>query len=208
MRWILTLVIVSLSAPAFAQEAPAHKTEKDRLSYAMGMDLGAQLKSRAVDIDPAVFARGLKDALSGAKTVMTADEAKATITALQTAMQAKQAEMMKGATDKAKADGDAFLAANKAKAGVVTLPSGIQYKIMTAGTGKKPTIDDTVVCQYRGTLVNGMEFDSTYSRKEPATFPVRSAIKAWIEILPLMPVGSKWHDRLANCSRCALSNMK
>jgi len=192
MREMLTFVMLLLPVFAYAQEAPALKTEKDRLSYAMGMDLGNQMKARAVELDPAVFARGLKDALSGAKTALTEAEARAAITTLQTALQAKQAEMTKLGMAKNKTDGDAFLAANKAKAGVVTLPSGVQYKILTAGTGKKPTLDDTVVCQYRGTLVNGTEFDSSYSRKEPATFPVKGVIKGWTEILQLMPVGSRW----------------
>jgi FKBP-type peptidyl-prolyl cis-trans isomerase FklB len=192
MRWILMLVMMSLSALAGAQEAPALKTEKDKLSYAMGMDLGNQLKTRSMDIDPAVFGRGLKDALSGSKTLLTEDEAKAIITELQKAMMAKQAEAAKALAERNKQEGDAFLAANKAKAGVVTLPSGLQYRALTTGTGKMPTIDDTVVCQYRGTLVGGKEFDSSYKRGQPATFPVKGVIKGWTEVLQLMPVGSKW----------------
>lgn len=192
MRWMLTLVMISLPALARAQEAPALKTEKDKLSYAMGMDLGTQLKRQSVDIDPAVFGQGLKDALSGSKTLLTEAEAKVVIGELQKAMIAKQAEASKAIADKNKAEGDAFLAANKAKEGVVTLPSGLQYKILTAGTGPKPTLNDTVVCQYRGTLINGKEFDSSYKRKEPATFPVKGVIKGWTEVLQLMPVGSKW----------------
>ena len=192
MRWMLTVVMMLLPAFAAAQEAPALKTEKEKLSYAMGMDLGTQLKARSVDIDPAVFARGLKDALSGSKTLLTDAEAKAIITELQKAMMVKQAEAAKIAGEKNRAEGDAFLAANKAKPGVVALPSGLQYKVLTMGTGNKPTLDSTVVCQYRGTLINGTEFDSSYSRKEPATFPVKGVIKGWTEILQLMPAGSKW----------------
>ena len=192
MRWMLTIVMMVLPALTFAQEAPALKTEKDKLSYAMGMDLGRQLKSRSVDIDPAVFGRALKDALSGSKTLLTDEESKAIITELQKAMMAKQVEAAKVAGEKNKAEGDAYLAANKTKDGVVALPSGVQYKVLTTGTGKKPTLDDTVVCQYRGTLINGTEFDSSYSRNQPATFPVKGVIKGWTEILQLMPVGSKW----------------
>jgi FKBP-type peptidyl-prolyl cis-trans isomerase len=156
------------------------------------MDLGAQLKARPVDIDPAIFARGLRDALSGAKTVLTEDEAKTIIATLQMAQVASQAAMAKAVSDKNKVEGDAFLAANKAQPGVVTLLSGLQYKILTTGTGKKPTAADTVVCHYRGTLINGKEFDSSYKRGEPASFPVVKVIKGWTEVLQLMPVGSKW----------------
>lgn len=192
MRWMLMLVMVSLPALTSAQEAPVLKTEKDKLSYAMGMDLGNQLKTRSVDIDPAVFGQGLKDALSGSKTLLTEAEAKAIISELQMKMVARNAEAAKVAGEKNKAEGEAFLAANKPKEGVVTLPSGVQYKVLTAGTGKKPTLDDTVVCHYRGTLINGEEFDSSYQRNEPATFPVKGVIKGWTEVLQLMPVGSKW----------------
>jgi FKBP-type peptidyl-prolyl cis-trans isomerase FklB len=192
MRWILAIVMVALPVLAAAQEAPALKTEKDKLSYAMGMDLGAQLKARTVDIDPAIFARGLRDALSGVKTVLTEDEAKTIIATLQKAQVARQAAMAKAVGDKNKAEGDAFLAANKAKSGVVALPSGLQYKILTTGTGKKPTAADTVVCQYRGTTLDGKEFDSSYKRAEPASFPVGKVIRGWTEVLQLMPVGSKW----------------
>jgi FKBP-type peptidyl-prolyl cis-trans isomerase FklB len=192
MRWILTLALALLPALAAAQEAPALKTEKDKLSYAMGMDLGNQLKTRSVDIDPALFARGLTDALAGGKTLLTPEEAKTVIAELQKAILVRQTAEAKAAGDKNKKEGDAFLAANKAKDGVVTLASGIQYRVLSPGTGKQPTIDDTVVCQYRGTLIDGKEFDSSYKRGQPATFPVKGVIKGWTEILQLMPVGSKW----------------
>jgi FKBP-type peptidyl-prolyl cis-trans isomerase len=192
MRWIVALAMLFLPAFAAAQDAPALKSEKERLSYAMGMDLGGQLKVQSVDIDPALFAEGLKAALAGGKTLLTDAEAKAAISKLQLARVAKQAAAAQASGAKNKADGDAFLAANKAKEGVVTLPSGLQYKILTAGTGRKPTIDDTVACQYRGTLLDGKEFDSSYKRGQPATFPVKGVIKGWTEVLQLMPVGSKW----------------
>lgn len=192
MRVILTMILAVLPALASAQEAPALKTEKDKLSYALGMDLGGQFKARSVDVDPALLAKGLQDALSGGKTIMTPDEAKAVIASLQQAIAAKQAAEAKAAADKNKAEGDAYLAANKAKDGVVTLPSGLQYKVLTTGTGKKPLPTDTVVCNYRGTLIDGKEFDSSYTRGQPATFPVDKVIKGWTEVLQLMPVGSKW----------------
>jgi FKBP-type peptidyl-prolyl cis-trans isomerase FklB len=178
-------------APA-AAGAETLATPKDRLSYAMGMDLGNQLRTRAVDIDPAVFERGLRAALAGSPTLLTADEAKAAIAELQKAMMAQQAAAAKAASEKNKAEGEAFLAANKAKEGVVTLPSGLQYKVLAAGTGNKPTADDTVVCQYRVSHVDGKEIDSSYKRGEPMTMPVKAGIKGWSEVLPLMAVGSKW----------------
>jgi len=181
-----------LPALAAAQEAPALKTDKEKLSYAMGMDLGNQLKSRAVDIDPAIFAQALKAALSGEKTLLTEVEAKTVIAELQKAILVKQAAEAKVVGTKNKTEGDAFMAANKAKEGVVTLPSGLQYKVITTGTGPKPTLEQTVVCQYRGTLIDGKEFDSSYKRGQPATFPVNKVIKGWTEVLQLMPVGSKW----------------
>ncbi len=167
-------------------------TQKDKFSYALGMNLGASLHKQAVPVDPNILARGLKDVLAGGKTAMTEDQAKATLMAVQAEMRKKQEEQMQIAGAAGKKEGEAFLAANKSKEGVVTLPSGLQYKILTQGTGPKPTAADSVVCNYRGTLINGTEFDSSYKRGEPATFPVSGVIKGWTEALQLMPVGSKW----------------
>jgi len=184
--------LAALPVMAGAQDASPLKTDKDKLSYAMGMDLGGQLKANAVEIDPALFIEGLRAALAGGKTLLTDAEAKAAISKLQMAMVSKQAALAKAAGDKNKAEGDAFLAANKAKPGVVTLPSGLQYKILTPGTGRKPLATDTVVCQYRGTTLDGKEFDSSYKRGEPASFPLNKVIRGWTEVLQLMPLGSKW----------------
>jgi FKBP-type peptidyl-prolyl cis-trans isomerase FklB len=123
---------------------------------------------------------------------MTDDEAKAVLTGLQGELQKKQEAMMSAMGSANKKEGDAFLAANKSKDGVVALPSGLQYKILTKGSGPKPSAGDTVVCNYRGTLINGKEFDSSYKRGQPASFPVAGVIKGWTEALQLMPVGSKW----------------
>lgn len=171
-------------------------SRKQKFSYALGMNiangLGANLKKQGVDVDWSLLAQGLKDGASGAKTRMTEDEAKAVLTEVQNDVRKEQQEKMKEAGDKNKSEGQAFLAANKDKEGVKTLTSGLQYKVMTEGTGPKPTAADTVVCNYRGTLINGTEFDSSYKRGEPATFPVGGVIKGWTEALQLMPVGSKW----------------
>jgi FKBP-type peptidyl-prolyl cis-trans isomerase FklB len=168
------------------------KTQKDKASYAVGMSIGTGLKRQALPVDPAVVARGLRDAMTGAKPLMTEDQLKEVLTQLQTDMRAKQQAKSEAAASGNKKLGDAFMSENKAKDGVVTLPSGLQYKVLTAGTGPKPTASDTVSCNYKGTLIDGTEFDSSYKRGEAASFPVGGVIKGWTEALQLMPVGSKW----------------
>src|SRR5450759_4079896 len=184
------------TAAKSAAAAPALKTRKEKFSYALGMNIGTGysqgLKKQSVEFDPNLVSQGLKDAMSGGKTRLTQEEAQAVLTEVQTEAKKQQQEKMQQAAAANKTEGEAFLAANKAKDGVVTLPSGLQYKILTAGTGPKPTASDSVVCNYRGTLINGTEFDSSYKRGEPATFPVSGVIKGWTEALQLMPVGSKW----------------
>jgi FKBP-type peptidyl-prolyl cis-trans isomerase len=167
-------------------------TKKEKVSYAIGADLGGKLKTSSIEVDPNILTRALKDSLTGAKSAMTEDEVRATLSDLTKDLQQKQAALNKEKADKNKKDGDAFLAANKTKEGVVALPSGLQYKILKAGTGPKPTAADTVVCNYKGTLIDGKEFDSSYKRGQPATFPVGGVIKGWTEALQLMPVGSTW----------------
>jgi len=157
-----------------------------------GAGLGANLKRQSVEYDPALVVQGFKDALTGAKTRITPGEAQAVLKEVQEEVAKEQQAKMKEVGAKNKAEGDAFLAANKSKEGVVTLQSGLQYKILTEGTGPRPTAADTVVCNYRGTLVDGTEFDSSYKRGQPATFPVGGVIKGWTEALQLMSVGSKW----------------
>ena len=156
------------------------------------MKMGENLHKQSVPVDPAILARGLKDGLTGGKTLLTDEEAQAAITAVQNDLRKQQQEKMQEAAAANKKEGDAFLSANKGKEGVVTLPSGLQYKILKEGTGPKPTASDSVVCNYRGTLINGTEFDSSYKRGQPATFPVSGVIKGWTEALQLMPVESKW----------------
>lgn len=167
-------------------------TQKEKLSYAIGMNIGQSMKKDALDIDPAILTRALKDALAGSKPQMTEEEAKAVITTFRNEMIAKKQAEEKKISDANKQAGEQFLATNKTREGVVTLPSGLQYKIIKQGDGPKPTATDTVETNYRGTLINGTEFDSSYKRGEPATFPVNQVIKGWTEALQLMPVGSKW----------------
>src|ERR1043165_4694823 len=195
------------SQPATAAKAPAKPptktgaataltTRKDKFSYALGMNfgkgIGERLKAENIEFDPAIVARAVKEALAGAKLQLTDDQAKAVLTEVQTEVAKKHQELEKQLADKNKAAGDAYQAANKAKDGVVTLPDGLQYKILTPGTGPKPTATDTIVANYKGTFVDGKEFDNSYTRHEPITIPVTGVIKGWTEALQLMPVGSKW----------------
>jgi len=169
-------------------------TQKQKNSYALGMNVGAGMRKQGLDqkVDPALVARGLRDALGGAKTAMTEDEMKTTIQALANEFRAAQEAKAKEAGATSRKEGESFLAANKTKEGVKVLPDGLQYKVLTEGNGPKPTASDTVTVNYRGTLINGTEFDSSYKRGQPASFPVGGVIKGWTEALQLMPVGSKW----------------
>ena len=167
-------------------------TEKDKQSYAIGLNVGKSLHRDDIDVDPKIVLQGLQDALADGKVLLTDDEIKTVMTDLQNQVRQKQEEKRQALAESNKKDGAAFLAANATKQGVVTLPSGLQYKVLTPGTGPKPTATDTVVCNYRGTLLDNTEFDSSYKRGQPATFPVSGVIKGWTEALQLMPVGSKW----------------
>ena len=168
------------------------KTQKDKFSYALGMNIGNGMKRQGVEVDPNILVRGMKDALAGRKPLLTEEEARAAVMQVQNEVRQKQQEKEQAAGAVNKKQGEEFLTANKAKDGVVSLPSGLQYKILAAGTGPKPVATDSVVCNYRGTLIDGKEFDSSYKRGQPATFPVNGVIKGWTEALQLMPVGSKW----------------
>lgn len=190
------LVVMAVSALFFAAAAYGEemslKDSKDKVSYAIGLDVGNAMKKQSIDINTDVFIRGVKDALSGGQKLMTDDEVRETMTAFSHEMAEKQKEKMKKLGDKNKQEGDAFLAENKKKEGIKTLPSGLQYKVITEGSGKTPTGSDTVTVNYRGTLIDGTEFDSSYKRGQPATFPVNGVIKGWTEALQLMKEGAKW----------------
>jgi FKBP-type peptidyl-prolyl cis-trans isomerase len=180
-------------APAQAdQGSPALEDDKDKSSYAVGMNLGGALRRQSTELDVDLIVRGFRDALAGEKTLLSPVEMRAILSRLQSELKTKQAALLGERAAKSKADSEAFLAANKVKEGVITLESGLQYRILKAGDGKKPTVNDTVVCHYRGTLIDGTEFDSSYKRAQPATLTVRKLVKGWTEALQLMPVGSKW----------------
>ena len=192
LQLIVVLGILVLVSQVGAKEDLVLKNQKDKISYVIGMDIGNNLKKQSIDIDSDILARGIKDALSGGKTLMTEQEIREVSTAFQKEMMAKQEERNKKLGEKNKKEGEAFLAENKKKEGVKTLPSGLQYKVIKAGTGKKPKSIDTVTTHYRGTLTDGTEFDSSYRRGQPATFPVTGVIPGWTEALQLMEEGAKW----------------
>lgn len=168
------------------------KDEKDKISYGYGMEIGKNLKRQGIEINPDLLAQGLKATLNGDKTLLTEEEVRATMMAFQQKMQSQRAEKQKKEGEENKGKGEAFLAENKKKEGVQTTASGLQYKVITKGTGPMPKSEDTVKTHYRGTLIDGTEFDSSYKRGEPATFGVTQVIKGWTEALLMMPVGSKW----------------
>jgi FKBP-type peptidyl-prolyl cis-trans isomerase FklB len=189
LKLIVILGILFLVSQVNAQENLVLKNQKDKISYIIGMDIGTNLKKQSIDIDSNILAKGVKDALAGTKPLLTEQEIQETMMAFQKEMMAKQEEIGK----KNKKEGEAFLAENKKKEGVKTLPSGLQYKVIKAGTGKKPKLSDTVTAHYRGTLIDGTEFDSSYKRGQPATFPVSGGmIPGWTEALQLMEEGAKW----------------
>jgi FKBP-type peptidyl-prolyl cis-trans isomerase FklB len=193
-KWILPVVIALLTTTAaVAQEtAPELKTDKDKFSYALGMNFGENFRKQGLDLDPTVFAKAFADAFNAGKTSMSEDDMKTVLTAAAQEIRKKQAAVQAEKAAQAQAEGEKFLAENKTKEGVVALPSGLQYKVLKQGTGEKPTPEDTVVCNYKGTLINGTEFDASDKHGGPATFPVKGVISGWTEALQLMPVGSKW----------------
>jgi FKBP-type peptidyl-prolyl cis-trans isomerase len=182
------------STTSSAAAAGALTTDKQKASYALGMNIakGLSQQMKPGDIDNASLVRGIKDALAGTKPLLTTEQAVAALAQLQKTVQSEEASAMQQASETNIKEGDAFLAANKTKEGVVTLPSGLQYKIITEGKGPKPAATDTVVCNYRGKLLNGKEFDSSYKRGQPASFPLNQVIKGWTEGVQLMSTGSTY----------------
>jgi FKBP-type peptidyl-prolyl cis-trans isomerase len=183
-------------APAATSQTPApvpaFKTQKEKVSYAIGMEMGKGVKAQGIDVDSNILLQGLKDALSDAKPQMSEEELKQVITGLQQEMRQKQMQIQETAAAENKTKGETFLAANAKKDGVVALPDGLQYKILTAGEGKKPAETDTVLCNYKGTFLDGTEFDSSAKAGKPVPFEVKNVIPGFKEVLQLMPVGSKW----------------
>jgi FKBP-type peptidyl-prolyl cis-trans isomerase FklB len=176
---------------ALAQNKPSLKDQKDKASYSIGYDIGSTFKKQNVEINPDSLMAGIKDALSG-KEAMSKEDRDKTLATFQKELQEKQAATTKAAAEKNAAEGEKFLAENKKKEGVKTTASGLQYKVLKEGTGESPKATDSVVTNYKGTLLDGTEFDSSYKRNEPATFPVNRVIPGWTEALQLMKPGSKY----------------
>ncbi len=175
-------------------EAPGagFTSRKEKVSYALGVDLASRLQSQSFDVDPELVVKALQEALAGNKLRMTGEEIAAVLRGFEEDQKHDYQHAVSMVSEKNKKAAEAFVAENVKKEGIVTLPSGLQYKILKKGDGKTPTLNDKVVCQYRGTLLDGKEFDSSYKRNQPATLPVKGIIKGWSEALQLMPVGSKW----------------
>ncbi|MCR4347481.1 MAG: FKBP-type peptidyl-prolyl cis-trans isomerase [Sulfuricaulis sp.] len=186
--FVFGLLALSLSLNAWGKEPASFKTDKQKFSYTAGYQIGQNLKRQNLDLDSKTFSQGVQDAISDAKPRLKTEEMQAAVQSQQKKDMEKQEVLM----NKNLEAGQAFLATNKKKDGVIALPSGLQYKVITEGKGKQPKSTDSVVAHYRGTLINGTEFDSSYKRNEPATFPVAGVIKGWQEALPLMKEGSKW----------------
>ena len=207
-RTVIALAIaVLVGVPAAAGSPPASKpgrqaagmSEEQRNSYALGMAQARTVQKLAMPLDARMVSEGFADALGGRKTRLTDAEARELLANLQkqeTEKQAadgrRQSSARKMLAAKNKAAGEAFLAAGKNKPGVVVRESGIQYRVLQAGFGAKPTLDDTVSVHYRGRLVDGKEFGSTYNNAQPISFSLKKVIPGWREVLPLMQVGSKW----------------
>jgi FKBP-type peptidyl-prolyl cis-trans isomerase len=190
----LTVVIIALTfvTAVSAEEKSALKDPKDKVSYSIGLDIGSTLKKQNIDVNADALVAGLKDALTGAKPQLTEEQIKETMTTFSNELKNKQQAATQEAAQKNTVEGEKFLAENKTKPGVKTTASGLQYKVMKEGSGPSPKETDTVVTNYRGTLINGTEFDSSYKRNEPVTFPVNGVIKGWTEALQLMKKGAKY----------------
>lgn len=192
---LLSSVAVFAQEPASKATPPADPplaTLKDKASYALGLNIGRNLKKQSMEIDPAVLARGIQHALAGSAPQLTDDEIRQVFAEFQTQLQAAQAKRKKEQGEKNLKEGKAFLEENKTKEGVRTLASGLQYLVVAEGNGPMPKANDTVTTHYRGTLIDGTEFDSSYKTGEPTSFPVSGVIRGWTEALQRMKVGSKW----------------
>src|SRR5882724_11048454 len=189
---VIGITLATLAAPALAENRPTLKDAKDKVSYSIGLDIGMTFQKQKMEINSDVLAAGVKDGLSGAKPLLTPEEVRQVMTQFSQDMREKTAAATKEVADKNTKEGEKFLAENKAKPGVKTTASGLQYKVEKEGSGTPPKETDTVEVNYRGTLIDGTEFDSSYKRGEPATFPVDRVIKGWTEALQLMKPGAKY----------------
>ena len=188
----VALVCALVGVALAADTAMTLKDDKDKVSYSIGLNIGRSMKQEGLDINPDALAAAMKDIFAGAKPQLTDEEVQQVMQDFQKKVMAKQMAAREEGLAKNKGEGEKFLAENKKKEGIKTTASGLQYKVITEGKGKTPKATDTVKTHYRGTLINGTEFDSSYKRGEPAEFPVNGVIKGWTEALQLMKEGSKW----------------
>jgi len=191
-RLIICLGAVCIASIGLAQDKAQLKDQKDKASYSIGYDIGETFKKQNVELNPDTLFSGLKDALAGKEALLTKEDREKTLQAFQKEMMEKQMTASKEAATKNAAEGEKFLTENKKKEGVKTTASGLQYKVLKEGSGPSPKETDTVVVQYKGTLIDGTEFDSSYKRNEPASFQVNRVVKGWIEALQLMKPGAKY----------------
>lgn len=191
-KWILTLGVAFLTVAVAAQDAPDLKTEKEKFSYALGMQMGADFRKQVLDLDLATFTKALAESFNGGKTMLTEDEMRAVLANAKEEYQKKQAALREEQAEATLKEGEKFLADNKNKVGVVSLPTGLQYKILEQGEGQRPRIHQHVICNYRGTLLDGAEFDNSNKHNGPSIFPMKGVLEGWREALLIMPVGSKW----------------
>jgi len=192
MKQLFALTIALLASFCLAGEQPDLSSDAAKINYSVGYQIGDDFKLQGLEVQPEMVIRGIQDALSGAETLITAEEMRTTMGELGKRITEERNREKLMAKVRAQQTGVEFLAANAKKDGVVTTTSGLQYKIIEEGTGKTPKATDTVTVNYRGTLIDGKEFDSSYKRRKPATFRVDGVIAGWTEALQLMKTGAKW----------------
>ena len=194
VKWLMVLGILCLTSAATAAETDneAFKTYEEKVSYGLGVDLARTLKRTGVVFNGDILLRGVRDELTGGKLLMSEKELRSVMGTHHGEMERKREEARLAVAEGNRKMGEAFLEENRTEKGVVTLPSGLQYRIVRQGSGRKPTDADTIECHYRALLVNGTEFHSTYRTGQPATFKVQGLIPGWAEGVKLMPAGSKW----------------
>ncbi|WP_028387524.1 FKBP-type peptidyl-prolyl cis-trans isomerase [Legionella fairfieldensis] len=192
MSLAMSTTIAATDAATVAPSATSLNSDMDKLSYSIGADLGKNFKKQGIDISPAAMAKGLQDGMNGSQLLLTEDQMKDVLNKFQKDLMMKRTAEFNKKSEENKTKGEAFLNANKTKEGVVSLPSGLQYKIIEKGEGAKPAKEDTVTVEYTGRLIDGQVFDSTDKTGKPATFKVSQVIPGWTEALQLMPAGSTW----------------
>ena len=188
-RLALTILFMLASGTVLAQDV---NTEKGKLSYAVGWDIGADIKRRSTEFDVESVIAAVRDNVAGEEPKVTTEEMRTLLTALQEKVRAEQVEQFRQLSEKNQAESEAFLLANKAKTGIVVLPSGVQYRIIEEGDGARPGLESKVTVHYRGSKLDGREFDSSFARGTPEEFTVNTVLKGWQEVLPLMKSGSTW----------------